>query len=148
MRHKRRPPPKVHSISCTDTEWERVRVLARRRRLSISRHMVECGLIVDPETEPAAPPRLVLDEAEQRALHDHVIAIAERTVTAEAEEAVMARIRNSLSFLVELTMRTMVSKGREGELRAILTELFGEDAAAATVERVRTRMSPESSDSR
>ena len=148
MRHKRRPPPKVHSISCTDTEWERVRVLARRRRLSISRHMVECGLIVDPETEPAAPPRLVLDEAEQRALHDHVIAIAECTVTAEAEEAVMARIHNSLSFLVELTMRTMVSKGREGELRAILTELFGEDAAAATVERVRTRMSPESSDSR
>ena len=123
-------------------------MLARRRGLSISRHMVECGLTVDPETEPPPPPRLVLDEAEQRALHDHVIAVAERTVPAGTEEAVMARVRNSLSFLVERTMRTMLHNGREGELRAILTELFGEDAAASTVEQLRTRMNPESSDSR
>ena len=148
MSRRRRPCARAYSISCTDAEWERVRVLARRRGLSISRHMVECGLTVDPETEPAPPPRLVLDEAEQRALHDHVIAVAERTVPAGTEEAVMARVRNSLSFLVERTMRTMLHNGREGELRAILTELFGEDAAASTVEQLRTRMNPESSDSR
>ena len=148
MSRRRRPLARACSISCADAEWERVRVLARRRGLSISRHMVECGLTVDPETEPAPPPRFVLDEAEQRALHDHLIAIAERTVPAGTEEAVMASVRNSLSLLVELTMRTMLRKGREGELWAILKELFGEDAAAAIVEKLRTRMNPESSDSR
>lgn len=148
MSRRRRPLARACSISCTDAEWERVRVLARRRGLSISRHMVECGLTVDPETEPAPPPRFVLDEAEQRALHDHLIAIAERTVPAGTEEAVMASVCNSLSLLVELTMRTMLRKGREGELWAILKELFGEDAAAAIVEKLRTRMNPESSDSR
>ena len=99
MRRRGRSLPRAYSLSCTDSEWGRVRVLAERRGLSISRYMVECGLTVDPETEPAPPPRLVLDEAEQRALHDRVLAIAERTVSAEADDAVMTRVRNSLAFL-------------------------------------------------
>ena len=62
----------------------------------------------------------------------------------------LTRLRNSLSFLVETRMRTLVGEGRAEELRAILTDLFGEDAAAATVERLRTRThtNPESSDTR
>ncbi len=124
-----------------------MRVLAERRGLSISRYMVECGLTVDPESEPAPPPRLVLDEAEQRALFDRVTAIAERTGEAGTEEAVLTGVRNSLSFLVETRMRTMAGEGRAEELQAILTDLFGEDAAAATVERLRTRTGAESSDS-
>ena len=147
MRRRGRSLPRAYSLSCTDPEWGRVRVLAERKGLSISRYMVECGLTVDPETEPAPPPRLVLDEAEQRTLHDRVIAIAERTVPAKADDAVMVRIRNSLAFLVDERMRTMMRDGREGELRAMLTELFGEDAAAATVDRLRSRTSVESSDS-
>ena len=79
--------------------------------------MVERGLTLNPETEPEPPPRLVLDEAEQRTLLDHVAAIAERTVEAETDDAVMTRIRNSLAFLAEETMRTMMRDGREGELR-------------------------------
>ena len=140
MRRKRRPPPKAHSISCTDAEWERVRVLAQRRGMSISRYFVECGLNVDPTTEAPAPPRLVLDEAEQRRLHDSVVGIAERTAAAESEEAVLMRIRNALAFLVELKMREMVRDAREYELKALLTDLFGERAAAATVERLNARM--------
>ena len=76
MRRKRRPPPRAHSISCTDAEWERVRVLAERRGLSMSRYFVECGLTVDPTTEAPKPPRLVLDEAEQRRLVDTVVRIS------------------------------------------------------------------------
>ena len=129
-----------------------MRVLAERKGLSISRYMVECGLTVDPEREPAPPPRLVLDEAEQRALHDRVIAIAERTVPAEADAAVLTRVRNSLAFLVDETMRTMIRDGREEELRGMLTDLVGEDAAAATVDRLRmrtgARTGAESSESR
>ena len=140
MRRKRRPPPKAHSISCTDAEWERVRVLAQRRGMSISRYFVECGLNVDPTTEAPAPPRLVLDEAEQRRLHDSVVGIAERTAGAESEEAVLTRVRNALAFLVEVGMREMVRDAREYELKALLRDLFGERAAAATVERLNARV--------
>ena len=143
MRRKRRSPPKAHSISCTDAEWERVRVLAERRGMSISRYMVECGLNVDPATEAPKPLRLVLDEAEQRRLHDGVAGIAERTAAVESEEAVMTRIRNALAFLVEARMREMVRDAREYELKALLTDLFGERASAATVERLQSRMSTE-----
>ena len=151
MRRRGRSLPRAYSLSCTDSDWGRVRVLAERKGLSISRYMVECGLTVDPEAEPAPPPRLVLDEAEQRALHDRMTAIAERAVQAEADDAVMTRVRNSLAFLVEEAMRTMMRDGREEELRSILTDLVGEDAAAATVDRLRmrtgARTSVESSDS-
>lgn len=140
MRGKRRPPPTAHSISCTDAEWERVRVLAGRRGLSMSRYFVECGLNVDPAMEAPKPPRLTLDEAEQRRLHDTVVQIAERTAEAESEEAVLIRIRNALAFLVEERMREMVRDAREYELKGLLTDLFGERAAAATVERLQYRM--------
>ena len=147
MRRKRRPPAKVHSISCTDAEWERARVLAERRGLSISRYMVECGLNVDPATDAPKPPRLVLDEAEQRRLLDSMAGIAERTAAAESEEAVMTRIRNALAFLVEVRMREMVRDAREYELKALLADLFGERAAAATVERLQARLDTEGLDS-
>ena len=147
MRGRGRRLPRAYSLSCTDSDWGRVRVLAEPKGLSISRYMVECGLTVDPQAEPVPPPRLVLDEAEQRALLGHVTAIAERTVSAEAEEALMIRVRNSLAFLAEETMRTMVREGREEELQTLLIDLFGEDAAAATIDRLRARTSAESSDS-
>lgn len=146
MGRKREPPPRAHSISCTDAEWERVRVLAGRRGLSMSRYFVECGLNVDPTTEATKPPRLVLDEAEQRHLLDSVAGIAERTAEAESEEAVLTRIRNALAFLVEVRMREMVRDAREYELKALLTDLFGERAAAATVERLTARMDAEGLD--
>ena len=147
MRRRDRTRPKAYSLSCTDTDWGRVRVLAERKGLSISRYMVERGLTVNPETEPEPPPRLVLDEAEQRTLLDRVAAIAERTVEAEMDEALLARIRNSLAFLAEETMRTMMREGRGEELREMLTDLFGEQVAAATVDRLRARMSAGSFDS-
>ena len=147
MKRRGRRLPRAYSLSCTDSDWGRVRVLAERKGLSISRYMVECGLTVDPEAEPEKPPRLVLDEAEQRALLDHVTAIAERTASAETDEAVMTRVRNSLAFLAEETMRTMMREGREEELWKMLTDLVGEQAAAATVDRLRVRTRVESSDS-
>ena len=147
MRRKRRPPPRAHSISCTDDEWERVRVLAERRGLSMSRYFVECGLTVDPSTEAPKPPRLVLDEAEQRRLLDSVVQVAEREAVADSEEAVLMRIRNALAFLVEARMREMMRDAREYELKALLTDLFGERAAAATVERLNARMDTDVLDS-
>ena len=113
----------------------------------MSRYFVECGLNVDPMTEAPKPPCLVLDEAEQRRLLDSVVQIAERTAVAESEEAVLMRIRNALAFLVEARMREMVRDAREYELKALLSDLFGERAAAATVERLNARMGDEVLDS-
>ena len=39
-------------------------------------------------------------------------------------------------------MRTMMRDGRSEELRALLTDLFSEDTAATTVERLRERTTP------
>ena len=57
------------------------------------------------------------------------------------------RIRNALAFLVELRMREMVRDARVYELKALLADLFGERAAAATVERLHARMGAEGPDS-
>ena len=122
-------------------------MLAERRGLSMSRYFVECGLTVDPTTEAPKPPRLVLDEAEQRRLHDSLVRIAERTAAAESEEAVLMRVRNALTFLVEARMRETMHDAREYELKALLTDLFGERAAAATVERLNARMGTDMLDS-
>ena len=146
MRRRDRSRPRAYSLSCTDTDWGRVRVLAERKGLSISRYMVERGLTVNPETEHEPPPRLVLDEAEQRTLLDRVAAIAERTAEAETDEALLTRIRNSLAFLAEETMRTMMRQGRGEELQEMLTDLFGEQVAAATIDRLRARRNVEGSD--
>ena len=73
--------------------------------------------------------------------------IAEHTA-AGSEEALLTRIRNALAFLVETRMREMVRDAREYELKALLTHLFGERAAAATVERLNARMGTEGLDQR
>ncbi len=133
---RRRLASRVYSLSCTDEQWETFRCLAAQRGVSISRYLVECALHGDPHAEPDPSPRLVLEETEQRALYEAVHQIAERTA-AEAHSALLTRIRNALALLVELAMRDMAREGREAELRAVLTGLFGEHAAAATLERMR-----------
>jgi len=74
--------------------------------------------------------------------------MAERSAAAaaESEEAVLTRIRNALAFLVEARMREMVRDAREYELKVLLTDLFGERAAAAAVERLNARMDTEGLD--
>ena len=93
--------------------------------MSISRYFVERGLDESIDGECEAPPRLVLNESEQRDLYETVMRIAERTVPPESGKPVLTGFRNSLVFLVELTMRDMARGGREDELRALLAELFG-----------------------
>ena len=63
----------------------------------------------------------------------------QRTVycSAEPHSALLTRIRNALALLVDLAMRDMAREGREAELRTVLIGLFGEHAAAATLERIR-----------
>ena len=64
MRRPRNPATMVHSLSCTDTEWERVRERADAAGLSMSRYLVERALTVelprDEDGKIGPPPRLVL----------------------------------------------------------------------------------------
>ncbi len=78
-----------------------------------------------PGTEAALPPCSVLDEAQQRALFDHVVVcIAERMVASEEEGEVLMRIRNALAFLVDMRKREMVREDHGCELRVLLTAAF------------------------
>ena len=95
----------VHSLSCTDTEWERVRERADAAGLSMSRYLVERALTVelprDGDGKIGPPPRLVLSEGEQQQIHDRIERISARMSTGSAEEdrSVLARLNSSVSLL-------------------------------------------------
>ena len=60
----------MHSVSCSRLEWERIRACAEREGVSMSRFLVETALNRNPPARVKNPPRLVLDEEEQRTLRD------------------------------------------------------------------------------
>ena len=72
MRRPRNPATMVHSLSCTDTEWERVRERADAAGLSMSRYLVERALTAelprDGDGKIGPPPRLVLSDVVRRAI--------------------------------------------------------------------------------
>ena len=102
MRRRRNPATMVHSLSCTDVEWERVRERADAADLSISRYLVERALTVelprDGEGKIGAPPRLVLSEDEQKQIHDRIERICTTMSTGSAEEdrSVLAQMGGSV----------------------------------------------------
>ena len=77
----------------------------------MSRYFVERGLNVDPRTEAPAPPRLVLDEAEQRRLHDSLVRIAERA--ASSVERLTARMDTEDLDAPRLTATARAGSHRE-----------------------------------
>ena len=105
MRRRRNPATMVHSLSCTDAEWERVRERADAAGLSMSRYLVERALTLelprDGDGKLRAPPRLVLSEGEQREMHDRIAHVFGRMSTGSAEEdrSVLARLGGSVSRL-------------------------------------------------
>ena len=63
MRRRRNPATMVHSLSCTDAEWERVRERADAAGLSMSRYLVERALTAelprDGDGKIGPPPRYI-----------------------------------------------------------------------------------------
>ena len=141
MRRPRNPATMVHSLSCTDTEWERVRERADAAGLSMSRYLVERALTLelprDGDGKLRAPPRLVLSEGEQREMHDRIAHVFGRMSTGSAEEdrLVLARLGGSVSRLAGAAMLDLIRDGRTRQMIALLAVHFGEEDAVRTAER-------------
>ena len=141
MRRRRNPATMVHSLSCTDAEWERVRERADAAGLSMSRYLVERALTVelprDGDGKIGPLPRLVLSEGEQREIHDRIERIYARMSTGSAEEdrSVLARLGGSVSRLAGAAMLDLIRDGRTRQMIALLAEQYGEEDAARIAER-------------
>ena len=141
MRRPRNPATMVHSLSCTDTEWERVRERADAAGLSMSRYLVERALTVelprDGDGKLRAPPRLVLSEGEQQQIHDRIERIYARMSTGSAEEdrSILAQLDTSVSLLARAAMLDLVRDGRTRQMIALLAVHLGEEDAARIAER-------------
>ena len=131
----------VHSLSCTDTEWERVRERADAAGLSMSRYLVERALTVelprDGDGKLRAPPRLVLSEDEQHEMHDRIAHMFGRMSTGSAEEdgSILAQLDTSVSLLARAAMLDLVRDGRTRQMIALLAVHLGEEDAARIAER-------------
>ena len=141
MRRPRNPATMVHSLSCTDTEWERVRERADAAGLSMSRYLVERALTVelprDGDGKIGPPPRLALSEGEQQHIHERIERIYARMSTGSAEEdrSIMARLDTSVSLLARAAMLDLVRDGRTRQMIALLAVHLGEEDAARIAER-------------
>lgn len=132
MRRRGSPATMVHSLSCTDAEWERVRERADAAGLSISRYLVERALTVelprDGDGELREPPRLVLSEREQREMHDRIAHVFKRmsTGSAEKDRSVLAQMNERVALVARSAMVDLVRDGRTRDMVALLAEVFGE----------------------
>ena len=142
MRRPRAPATMVHSLSCTDLDWERVRERADAAGLSISRYLVQRALTVelprDGDGKVRPPPRLVLEESEQRAMHDRIARIAERMSTGSDEEdrSELYHTTRAVSFLHTMAMLEMVRDGRTRQMTALMAKPYGEKYAAGITEKL------------
>ena len=151
MRRKRRTTsPMVRTISCPDTDWERVRKRANAAGMSMSQYVVSKALSVEltvgADDRPRFPPRLVLTEEDQTLIRDRIALIAKRM--AEPEDLTdLGKLRKRVNFILAATMNDMVQNGRARELTLILMDLFGpeegERIAGKFLARRRAKSSPD-----
>ena len=141
----RRASPRVRfSISCLDSQWERIREAAQRRGVWINEHVISAGLTVALGPEPPDAPVLALSEAEQRRLLDRVDRLAESMLAAAGPHGgSIALLRQSVGLLVMTTLRDMVRQGRENELGPLLEDVFGAGAAPELEQKFRQWMERE-----
>lgn len=141
MSRRRSPATKVHSLSCTDAEWERVRERADAAGLSISRYLVGRALTVelprDGDGEVREPPRLVLSEREQREMHDRIAWVVARMSTGSPGEdaSLLAQMNDRVALVARSAMLELVQDGRTREMVAVLAEVFGEEEGIRIAER-------------
>lgn len=129
---RRTPPSQVRSISCTDADWERIRVLAEGRDRSISRCLVECALSGEPDRPAEGDPL--------RAVAARLDRILERLEGSQGgSEAILPSLANAAAFLADTAMREALARGDAAGLGRRLAALLGGAEAEAVLARFRRR---------
>ena len=125
----RRAAPRVRfSISCLDSEWERIREVAEWNGVSINDHVISAGLSVELDPALRDEPALALSEAEQRRLLERMDSLAESMLSAASGSSI-EELRRAIEVLLMMTLEDMVHQGRKDELLPLLTKVFGEEDA-------------------
>ena len=141
-RRRRTTSPMVRTISCPDTDWERVRKKAAAADMSMSQYVVSRALttelVVDAGDRPRFPPRLVLGEEEQVRIRDQVAMIAERMADPD-DLTDLGKLRKRVAFILTATMNDMVDNRRTREMTLILADLFGPEEGERIAEKFLSR---------
>ncbi|MCY4501311.1 MAG: hypothetical protein OXE57_07100 [Alphaproteobacteria bacterium] len=123
-----------HSLSCTALEWERIRELAELAGKPMSRFVVDRVLGRDGAGDAGSGDALVLDERQQRAMHDAMLgaeAAIERLVAPSGDDA--PDLAGSVRILFEARLAEMVRTGRHEAMKALLAPVVGPERAARIV---------------
>lgn len=127
MTRRRKERSVSNSMSCTDGEWARIRMVAKAAGEGIGRHVVRRCLTDDPS--PNARPRAsqALSPAQQRRMYDAVICLDSGMTDMEDSEPSDLRFLGSAIWLMcEGRIRAMTRDGRSDELHAVLLRAFDE----------------------
>ena len=130
MAERRATPRARLTISCLESEWERIREVAESRGVSINDHVISAGLNVELGPAQTDAPALALSEAEQRRLLDRVDRLAESMLSA-ASGGSIERLLQSVELLLMTTLHDLARQGRSRELGPLLEAVFGPDCCSA-----------------
>lgn len=140
----------THSISCTDEEWAHIRERSARAGQSMSAYLVERARSARlPGADASSPtPRLVLDEAQQRALYEGVERIAKHMhgVGAGTKHSEwIAALEDAVEAVLD---RAFDAPARGGEpLRPALARVLGARRAPRVAARLEARRGGDASPS-
>ena len=124
MAERRATPRARLTISCLESEWERIREVAESRNETINDHVISAGLNVALGPAQTDAPALALSEAEQRRLLDRVDRLAESMLPASSDGSI-ERLLQSVELLLMTTLHDLVWQGRSRDLGPLLAAVFG-----------------------
>ena len=128
----------MHSISCSRLEWERIRALADREGVSMSKLLVDRALKRNPPSKVRNPPRLVLNQEEQRILLETVKSVSETVRALEGTDGTPG-FAETLRVLFEIRLDAMTRTGRHRTMVRLLEQVLQDSRAARFEEDVYER---------
>ncbi len=128
----------MHSISCSRLERERIRAIADREGVSMSKLLVDRALNRNPPSKVRNPPRLVLGPEEQRTLLETVKATAETVRALEGTDGTPG-FAETLRVLFEVRLDAMTRTGHHGTMVRLLEQVLQDSRAARIEEEVYAR---------
>ena len=128
----------MHSFSCSRLERERMRACAEREGVSMSKLIVERALNRNPPAKVRNPPRLVLNEEEQRGLLQAIADIRAKVETLEGTDDAPG-FAQTLRVLFEIRLDAMTRSGQHKTMTRLLEQVLQDSRAARIEEEVYER---------